>query len=97
MKVVLSDRARLRLRQIRRYIAEDNPVAAERVVIRIGQTIELLADFPRIGRRWGGGATRALPVSGLPYRVHYRIDEVAEVIQIITIAHTSRKSPGIGE
>ncbi len=59
--------------------------------IRIRQTIELLADFPRIGRKWEGGATRALNVSGLPYRVHYRIDEAAATVQIITIAHTSRR------
>ncbi len=91
MRVVFSGRAKLRLRQIRRYIAEDNPGAAERVSIRIRQTVEILADFPRIGRKWEGGTTRALNVSGLPYRVHYRIDEEAEVIQIITIAHTSRK------
>ncbi len=91
MKVVLSDRARLRLRQIHRYIAEDNLIAAERVAIRIRQTVELLADFPRIGRNWEDGATRALNVSGLPYRVHYSIDEAAETVQIITIAHTSRK------
>ena len=97
MRVVFSDRAKLRLRQIQSYIAEDNPGAAERVVIRIRQTVEFLSDFPRIGRIWEDGATRALNVSGLPYRVHYRIDENAEVIQIITIAHTSRKSPGIGE
>ena len=91
MRVVFSDRAKLRLRQIHRYIAEDNPVAAERVAIRIRQTVELLVDFPRIGRIWEDGATRALPVSGLPYRVHYRIDEAMETVQIITIAHTSRK------
>jgi len=91
MRVVFSDRAKLRLRQIRRYVAEDNPVAAERVAIRIRQTIELLADFPRIGRKWEGGATRALNVSSLPYRIHYRIDEAAETVQIITIAHTSRR------
>ena len=35
MKVVFSDRAKLRLHQIRRYIAEDNSVAAERMIIRI--------------------------------------------------------------
>jgi plasmid stabilization system protein ParE len=91
MRVVFSDRAKLRLRQIHRYIAEDNPIAAERVAIRIRQTVELLADFPRIGRIWEDGETRALNVSGLPYRVHYRIDEDAVLVQIITIAHTSRK------
>ena len=90
---VLGWKRKLRLRQIHRYIAEDNPIAAERVASRIRQTVELLADFPRIGRIWEGGATRALNVSGLPYRVHYRIDEAATLVKIITIAHTSRKMP----
>jgi len=45
LKVVFSDRARLRLHQIRSDIAEDSPTAAERVVVRIRQTVELLADF----------------------------------------------------
>jgi plasmid stabilization system protein ParE len=93
MNVVFSDRAKHRLHQIRRYIAEDNPVAADRVVIRIRQTVELLADFPRIGRKWESGANRALIVSGLPYRVHYRINEATATVEIITIAHTSRMMP----
>jgi mRNA-degrading endonuclease RelE of RelBE toxin-antitoxin system len=34
-------------------------------------------------------------VSGLPYRIHYRIDDVAEAVEIITIAHTRQKPPRI--
>lgn len=45
MKVGFSDRAMSRLRQIHRYIAGDNPIAAERVTIRIRQTVELLVDM----------------------------------------------------
>lgn len=89
MKVVFSDRAKHRLHQIRSYITNDNPVAAEHVVVRIRQTVELLADFPMLGPKWREGETRALVVSGLPYRVHYRIN--ANVLEIITIAHTSRR------
>lgn len=93
MKVVFSDRAKLRLHQIRDYVAEDNPVAADRVLVRIRQTIELLSDFPKLGRRWQAGPTRALVISGLHYRVHYRLAQGE--VQIITIAHTSQQMPAL--
>lgn len=90
MKVVLSPRAVLRLREIQAYIAYDNVAAAVRVVSRIRQATEILADHPWLGPVWSGH-TRALLVTGLPYRVHYRIDESAELVEVITIVHTSQK------
>jgi plasmid stabilization system protein ParE len=54
----------------------------------------MLADHPQLGVEWDA-PTRALAVSGLPYRIHYRIDESADVVEIITVAHTSRKPPTI--
>ncbi|WP_267901431.1 type II toxin-antitoxin system RelE/ParE family toxin [Amaricoccus solimangrovi] len=74
------------------YIAYDDIMAAAKVANRIRQSTEMLADHPMLGREWDGH-TRALVVSGLPYRVHYRINERAGVVEIITVAHTSRKSP----
>jgi plasmid stabilization system protein ParE len=53
MDVVFSDRARLRLHQIGSYIAADNPVAAERVLMRIRQTVELLAAALATGPKLG--------------------------------------------
>ena len=38
---------------VRTYIVERNPAAAERLRRRIVQTIDLLADFPYIGRAAG--------------------------------------------
>ena len=49
----------------------------------------MLADFPEIAPEWDGGPTRALTVSGLPYRIHYRLRP--DAVEIIKIAHTSRK------
>jgi plasmid stabilization system protein ParE len=89
MKVVFSPRALLRLRETQAHIAYDNVTAAAGVVNRIRQCTEMLADHPMLGRDWDG-RTRALVVSGLPYRIHYRIDEGAEVVEIITVAHMSR-------
>lgn len=92
MKLVFSPRALLRLREIQAYIAYDNVTAAANVVNRIRQSVEMLADHPKLGRKHDA-KTRALVVSGLPYCIYYRIDEAAETIEIITIAHTSQKPP----
>ena len=42
-----------------------------------------------IGPSWRDGPTRALTVSGLPYRVHDRIR--GDDVEIITIAHTRQR------
>jgi addiction module RelE/StbE family toxin len=91
MKVVFSPRALLRLREIQAWIAYDNVTAAAKVVNRIRQSAEMLADHPMLGREWDG--TRALVVSGLPYRIHYRIDQGAGIVEVITVVHTSQKPP----
>ncbi|HUF57425.1 MAG TPA: type II toxin-antitoxin system RelE/ParE family toxin [Thermohalobaculum sp.] len=93
MKLVLSLRAVVRLREIRSYIAYDDAVAAARVIERIRQSIEMLTDHPRLGRPWGDGRTRALTVSGLPYRIHYRLVEAEERIEVITVAHVAQRPP----
>jgi plasmid stabilization system protein ParE len=96
MKVVFSDRSRARLHEIQGYIAFHNIRAAEKVVDRIIYAAEMLGDHPKLGVVWNGGSTRALTVPGLPYRVHYRVDEQAGRVEVITVAHTSRLPPGVG-
>lgn len=96
MRVVFSDLSRRRLHEIQSYIAFDNIRAAVKVVDRIIFTAELLGDHPQLGVLWQGGPTRALTVSGLPYRVHYRIDEAGDRVEIITVAHTSQLPPKVG-
>ncbi|MFO1144646.1 MAG: type II toxin-antitoxin system RelE/ParE family toxin [Amaricoccus sp.] len=93
MRVVFSRRSVARLREIPSWIAYDNVTAAAQVVSRIRQCAELLSDHPKLGTVWRDGPTRALVVSGLPYRIHYRLDEAFGVVQIITVAHTSRRPP----
>ncbi|WP_333815748.1 type II toxin-antitoxin system RelE/ParE family toxin [Tabrizicola sp.] len=90
MKLIISPLAAHRLREIQALIALDgNLNAALRVVLRIRQAAEMLTDFPRMAPRWQGGSTRALVVSGLPYRIHYRV--LADAVEIMTITHTSQK------
>lgn len=95
MKLIVSPRAARRLREIQARIALDaNLSTALGVVLRIRQSAEMLTDFPNIASEWDAGPTRALVVSGLPYRIHYRL--VTDAVEIITIAHTSRKPPRFG-
>ena len=92
MRLVISPRAARRLREIQAHIAlEANLQIALRVVLRIRQSAEMLTDFPMLAPVWDDGPTRALVVSGLPYRIHYRIK--GDVVDIITIAHTSQRPP----
>jgi toxin ParE1/3/4 len=58
------------LRDIYEYIAQDNPVAAARVVEGIYERAQILSEFPQIGHRYEGIADREVRI--LLYG-HYRI------------------------
>lgn len=91
MKIEFSATAKHDLRSIRHYIAQDNEKAAERVVLRILQSIRHLGVFPELGREWMTKGIRAISIPGLPYRVHYQ--QSGDIVEILTIVHTSRKQP----
>ena len=92
LPVVFSDRARARLHEIQGYIAFHNIRAAERVVNRILYAAEMLGDHPELGRVWQDGASRALSVPGLPYRIHYKV-LAGQRVAVITVAHMSQLPP----
>lgn len=95
MRLVYTARAYRDLDEIWLYVADDNRRAADRVIARIRQSAETLADHPMLGRVRDSGKTRVLLVSGLPYRIHYRLIEHAGTIEILTIWHTSRLPPAL--
>ena len=90
MRVELSARADAQLDGIAAFLTASNPEAARSVLDRIRQVIDLLADFPSLGPVWQGG-TRAVLVTGLPYRVHYRVE--ADRVVVVTIAHVRQRPP----
>ena len=59
MRVILTDRALARLRNIRSYIARHNPAAAQRVITRILRSAQGLSDNPLLGPRWRDEIGRA--------------------------------------
>ena len=97
MKVVFSDRSRVRLHEIQAYIAFFNSRAAVRMVDRIIYAAEILEDHPHLGAPWLDGPTRALAVPGIPYRIHYRLhSDVVEIITIIRPAEGAAARSGAG-
>ena len=72
------------LRRIARYIAQDNPTAAERLTVHMTEAVAALAEHPLMGRPGRVLSTRELVVSGTPYIVAYRVREgVVEILAVI--------------
>lgn len=88
-----SKRALRRLEQIGAVIAEDNPLAAARVVARLSIAIEALADHPAIGRVGRIAGTRELVFADIPYIIPYRVS--ANDIVVLTILHGAQKHPDV--
>jgi toxin ParE1/3/4 len=82
MNIVWSREAVDDLASLRAYIAEDDPAAAQRIVLHIIQSVEqLLPDNPQIGRSGRVPGTRELVIARTPYIVPYRFQRTT--IQIL--------------
>jgi addiction module toxin, RelE/StbE family len=73
------------------YIAQENPEAAARVVERVREAVQKLADHPALGRPGRVSGTRELVVTGTPYIVPYRVR--GNVVEILRVQHAARKWP----
>jgi plasmid stabilization system protein ParE len=91
-KVVLSPQAIERLEEIVRYIARDNPSAAERFGMRLVDQTQLPGDFPELGSpyRKRPGARRMLCK---PYFIYYRVKEREQVVEVLDYWHSARQEP----
>ena len=92
MKIVFAPLARDNLRDIQTYIAFDNISAAARVASEIRRTIETLETYPLIGQAYQDDVRR-LVVTRYPYVVFYQVDQVAELVNIITVQHAHQMPP----
>ena len=77
-----------------RYIARDDPVAAQMVVRRIQGAVNLLSDNPALGHPGRIHNTRELIVPNTHYVIPYRVRIELERIEILRVFHTSRRLPG---
>ena len=79
----------MRLREIRAYVAEDKPEAAERLATRIVAVVEALRDHPYLGRGGAEPGIRELVIGGTPYVVLYRVR--GRRVTILTIWHGAQR------
>lgn len=83
MKVEWSPLALDRVSAIARYIAEDNPGAAERWVNELFDSVARLADFPESGRVVPEvGVRRIREVIFGAYRVIYSVKDKVEILTV---------------
>lgn len=91
MKIKWTGDAISDLIEIRRYIAQDSPRAANAVAMHIKRTVQLLSDQPNIGKLGRTNGTREIVISGLPYIIPYRVKN--NVVQILRVFHGARLWP----
>lgn len=92
MNIVWSPQAIEDLISLREYIADDNPAAARRVVLRIVHDVEhLLPENPHLGRPGRVPGTRELVIPQTPYIVPYRLQR--DALQILRVYHGARRWP----
>jgi toxin ParE1/3/4 len=83
------------LKAIHAYVADDDPRAASRVVLRIEEAIGRLSILPMSGRPGVAKGTRLLAVPGVPYIVVHRVR--GETVDILAVLHTARRRRSSGE
>lgn len=95
MQIRWSDQAIDDLIEIRRYIANDNPIAARNIAARIKKAVNALNEHSALGRYGRIEGTRELVVPGLPYIIPYRVKN--GVIEVLRVFHTAREQKARGK
>ncbi|MBS3780504.1 MAG: type II toxin-antitoxin system RelE/ParE family toxin [Desulfovermiculus sp.] len=95
-KLIWSPTARLDLKDITAFIAEDNVVAANQLRGNILQKVERLCDFPESGRivpEINDFSVREIICK--PCRIVYRVNHEKRIIEIVRVWHAARGVPEI--
>jgi toxin ParE1/3/4 len=95
IRLIYTRRAEDELRDIWRYIAEDNEPAADRLLLAIDKKIDLLRDHPRLGpRRTDIAESARVLIEGhflILYETHPDREEgLVEVVEIVSIVDGRR-------
>lgn len=86
-RLIWSVEATASLRAIQGYVAEFNPLAAQRLAIRLTSAAESLCDMPQRGRPVGNGVREL--VTTRPYVIRYVVED--DAIYLIVIRHGARE------
>jgi plasmid stabilization system protein ParE len=88
------DKASRDIDRLHDFIGQHNAQAATRVVGRVRAAVDLLAEFPLLGRAGAAPGSRELKLPGLPYVIVYRVLRRSEGIVILGVFHTAQMRPG---
>jgi toxin ParE1/3/4 len=89
-KIVFAPQAIERLEEIVRYIAKDNPTAAEKFGMYLVDRVALLADFPEIGQPYRK-RQNVRRLGCKPYWIYYRIRPEQQIVEIMDFWHSARR------
>ena len=95
LKVRLTAQARADLESIRAYLVPRSPQGAERVRQAIQAAVELLAEFPGMGRPTDITDVRVLSTVRYPYLVYHAVE--ADALVAVHIRHSARRAPVPGD
>lgn len=91
MKLQWTNAAIKDLVQVRLQIAESSPDAAAEIAARLLQAVEVLVEYPDIGRGGRAQGTEELVVAGTPYIVVYR--RMRAKVQLLRVLHGRQRWP----
>jgi toxin ParE1/3/4 len=93
-RVIFAPEAIEQLEEIVRYIARDNPQAAERLGYLLIERANLLSDFPELGQpyRKRSGVRR---LWCKPFFIYYRIRHDKQLVEIMDFWHPARREPEV--
>ncbi|MDB6020599.1 MAG: Plasmid stabilization system protein [Pedosphaera sp.] len=93
-KILVTELANEDLADLVRFIARDNPQAAERFGLALIERLKLLQDHPQMGRIVPERADPNLrEIIHRPYRIVYRIYEPERVLKVLRFWHGARGEP----
>ena len=91
VRIIWSHLALTDLKEIGAYIQRDNPEAARAFVAALVEKLDLLENFPLLGRvvpELANPAVRELILS--PYRLVYRISAGQDTVEVSRVWHAAR-------
>jgi plasmid stabilization system protein ParE len=95
-KIIWSEQARDDLQSIVLFIAQDNPAVAESFGCRLMSKVDVLAQFPQLGRVVPEENDETIrEIIFHPYRIIYRVLAGKQIVAIARIWHGARGEPEV--
>ncbi|MEA2879887.1 MAG: toxin ParE1/3/4 [Hyphomicrobiales bacterium] len=91
MRIVWTAPALREIEAIGDYIALESPRASARIVTRVFDRVDTLADHPEMGGPGRIPGTRELVITNTPFIVPYRVR--GDRIEVLSVFHGARRWP----